>query len=399
LETRVSETNTNRIIGWTSLPALAPGDNHHFTTIEWGAYLTASGEFKVWQRPGRFVEGLGTYRVNDIIRVEVDPATPAVRWLVNGVLRHTVTPVPGTETAIRYPLRVRASLESYLAAVNDVTTNVAAPTIPAIVGYTSAGNNDGTPDAGETFTIVFSEHTNSVFGHVQTLETTNIDSLFVFNGRLGNAYTGRWDNPSSFTITVVDATGATARVGAATVQARGGPAPLELVIRNAAGTSNPVFSTSPTLIGSARSSSSTGENSELLIEAAVVLLLPGWNLIGLAVQPIDRSVGGFFAGLPVSTVYSVSGTTDTPAAELNTGTGYWVYNAGAERELVFIGISESGHRELPLGWSTVSVPVATELPPGASAFRHQGGSFKPVEKLEPGIGYWLHVNVPTTLNW
>ncbi|MFT5131263.1 MAG: hypothetical protein ACI8W8_004899, partial [Rhodothermales bacterium] len=31
--------------------------------------------------------------------------------------------------------------------------------------------------------------------------------------------------------------------------------------------------------------------------------------------------------------------------------------------------------------------------------RHESGAFTPVETLEPGIGYWIHLDAPTTLNW
>ena len=401
LETRVGETTTNRMIGWTSLPALAPGDDHHFSTTEWAAYLSAGGQFKVWRRPGRFVENLGTYSVNDIIRVEIDPATPLVTWSVNGTIRYSFTPEAGTESELRYPIRVRASLETFQGTILDGTTNISPPAIPSLTGYSSVGNSNGTPDAGETFEITFSQATNEPFDDTVVLETTDIDSLFIFNGSLGSAYTGVWTSPNTFQITVVDATGATAAPGSATVTARGGPVPLELVIRNAAGTSNPAHTTSPAMVGTARSGS-TGSGpaaSEGITEAVTLSLPSGWNLISLPITPLDASAAALFGDLPISQIHSRVGDTDLPATNLAVGTGYWVYNAGEGTEAVIIGVRAPGVRDLPTGWSTIGVPVSTVVPAGAVAYRHSDGGFIAVDSLEPGTGYWIHLDAPSTLAW
>ena len=308
-------------------------------------------------------------------------------------------PEVDTETAIRYPLRVRASFESNLATVTDVTTNLAVPPIPVITGYTSTGDGSGTPDVGETFTIRFSEPTNTPIDDTVILETTDINSLFIFNGSLGAAYSGVWDNPTSFTITVIDAAGATAQVGVSTVTARGGPVPSELVIRNASETSNPVFGTSPGLVGSARSSGGIAIGSQAPVEADVLMLSGGWNLVGLSLEPVHAATDAFFGDIAISDVFSAQGEANTPAGKLQTGVGYWLYNPGPAREVVFLGTRGSGTRQLPAGWSTVSVPNAAAIPAGASAYRYVDGVYTTSDVLEPGVGYWLHVLSPTILAW
>ena len=73
-------------------------------------------------------------------------------------------------------------------------------------------NNNEVLSVGDTLTIRFDHSTNRP-GGTETLAKEIVDNLFTFSNNIGTDYTGIWTSTTVFTITIVDATGATSSVG------------------------------------------------------------------------------------------------------------------------------------------------------------------------------------------
>ena len=126
----------------------------------------------------------------------------------------------------------------------------------------------------------------------------------------------------------------------------------------------------------------------------------GWNLVGLPFEFEDTSVEYLFPQSAPGTLYSFNGTY-TNAAELELGSGYWLYFDEGE-PIVLSGISvEINVVELTEGWnlisgisSAVSIneindPQNILVPGTVYGFN---GTYYSSNVLSPGNGYWVYSN-------
>jgi len=86
------------------------------------------------------------------------------------------------------------------------------PPILLTAVWDDVDNGDGILSAGDTLTLTFDSATNRP-GGTGTLAKGIVDNLFTFSNSIGTDYTGIWTSTTVFTITIVDASGATASVG------------------------------------------------------------------------------------------------------------------------------------------------------------------------------------------
>lgn len=105
-----------------------------------------------------------------------------------------------------------ASTASQIFFVGDFDTH-GGPTIVSLVAD-DPDSGDTIYSTGDTITLRFSEATNEPLkGLNNQIAKTDVDKLFLFGDgnvvvNLGNDYSGTWKNPSTFVITIDDATGA-----------------------------------------------------------------------------------------------------------------------------------------------------------------------------------------------
>ncbi|MFT5129337.1 MAG: hypothetical protein ACI8W8_002959, partial [Rhodothermales bacterium] len=385
IETRVTDTTTNRMIGWTNRPATL-FHHHHFTTINFAAYINWYAEFKAWREPGRFVHELGHYELGDIVRLEMDPAGPEIRWLVNGVERYSYNP-----GVLNYPYRVRATIETPGGTLTDVVTNLSPPVIPFIDSYSWNDNGNNVIDVGDTLDLGFTIDTDMPFWDSPLLEWGDVRNMLIFNDDPGNGYTGRWIDPRTFRISVTDGTASQLQAGRSTVEARGGSPDRFIIIRNAAGTSNFAFNASPPLTKSVRSANGSAENEEAIAESVAISVMPGWNLLSVPITPLDADADSVFGSVSKSPVTTVVDGEIIEASRIEVGRGYWVFNPGKGTELTVVGIRGDDVLSLRPGWQLVGVSGDTSLPSGTSASAYKEGRYVPVGSLRPGLGYWIHL--------
>jgi hypothetical protein len=384
IETRVTDTTTNRMIGWTNRPATL-FHHHHFTTINFAAYINWYAEFKAWREPGRFVHELGHYELGDIVRLEMDPTGPLIRWLVNGVERYSYNP-----GLLEYPYRVRATIETPGGTLTDVVTNLIPPTIPFINSYSWNDNGNNVIDVGDTLDVGFTIDTDMPFWNSPLLEWQHVRNMLIFNDEPGNAYTGRWIDARTFRISVTDGTASQLQVGRSTVEARGGSPDRSSIIRNAAGTSNFAFNASPPLTKALRSANGSAASDEAIAESVAISLTAGWNLVSVPITPLDADSASVFGSITKTAITTVIDGKTVDADTIAVGRGYWVFNPGKGTELTVVGIRGDISLNLQPGWQLIGVNGDTSLPDGATANAFKDGRYVPAESLQPGIGYWLH---------
>jgi len=107
VEFTATETNTNRVAGWSSR-----NDSHTLADIAFGIAVTDTGQVAVYEA-GLLVGTFGTYGAGDRFRVETGGASGSVRYRRNGVVFNTGSAVAG------YPLFANASLNETGATVTN----------------------------------------------------------------------------------------------------------------------------------------------------------------------------------------------------------------------------------------------------------------------------------------
>jgi hypothetical protein len=119
---------------------------------------------------------------------------------------------------------------------------------PMIKSFKVSDPDSSDPDFSDNDVLIiqFSPATNQPGGLGVMLQKEDVDKLFSFTHALGNNYTGRWINPTTFKIIIEDATGnENPQIGLSNITVK-----QEANLTNAAGTSLPSTSTSPPLSGS-----------------------------------------------------------------------------------------------------------------------------------------------------
>jgi hypothetical protein len=119
---------------------------------------------------------------------------------------------------------------------------------PMIKSFKVSDPDSSDPDFSDNDVLIiqFSPATNQPGGLGVMLQKEDVDKLFSFTHALGNNYTGRWINPTTFKIIIEDVTGnENPQIGLSNITVK-----QEANLTNAAGTSLPSTSTSPPLSGS-----------------------------------------------------------------------------------------------------------------------------------------------------
>jgi len=108
------------------------------------------------------------------------------------------------------------TMESDTPTLNDMGSAISFVSFPIPVissaVWDDADNGDEVLSAGDTLTITFDIPTDRL-GGTGTLAKGVVDNLFIFVNNIGTDYTGVWTSTTVFTITIVDANGATASIG------------------------------------------------------------------------------------------------------------------------------------------------------------------------------------------
>ena len=381
-------TDEIRAIGFTSQTDLVIGPYHDVNTLEFGVTLEGSGSLHTYHTPpGRYTRHIGTYAEGDDITVSLTGGTYSVSKN-GGAPLHSYTP----PTGIGYPLRVRGSI--LVGTLQDAVANIpAAAPKPVITAFGSTGDGSGTITDGDTLTIDFDKVTNTPPGLVGTWNAPIIHDLFDFSDGLDADMTGTWTNDSLFTISVVNVRSTGMRVGYSTITPNAdGPRPIRAV---GTGLSFPADQPSPVLTGTARSAG----GSEAVAAQATIELASGWNLVSTPVAPSDVSPAAVFGDLADS-VRTYLNSEQVAASSIEVGAGYWVFNPGAETSLLVVGTAAaSGSVALTTGWNVVGVGAPVSVPAGAIARKQVGDDYVTVATLEPGIGYWIFVDEPSSLTW
>jgi hypothetical protein len=143
------------------------------------------------------------------------------------------------------------------------------------------------------------------------------------------------------------------------------------------------------------------QQSELALEA-------GWNMISLAGQPLQTDPSSLkgesqTAMLPMFR-WNPSGFSYQQAKELKLGEGYWMLSLSQDGESLSLPLKavDNYSVQLKAGWNligSVAQPFdfanAVDHPDGAIApgslygWRPKGYSYKAVDRIEPGQGYWV----------
>jgi alpha-tubulin suppressor-like RCC1 family protein len=153
VETTVTETNTERMIG------LSSGDtDQNYPDIDFAIYLNSNATVQVYEA-GAGRGSYGTYASGDRLRVEVRYGV--VRYLRNGTVLYSSSAIP------KYPLRVDTSLKS----PNSTLTNVR-------VGNLVWTNLTGVSMAGDTITKTGASGWNAGACSSNTIESG--DGFFEF---------------------------------------------------------------------------------------------------------------------------------------------------------------------------------------------------------------------------
>ncbi|MDE1830417.1 MAG: NHL repeat-containing protein, partial [Thaumarchaeota archaeon] len=137
------------------------------------------------------------------------------------------------------PLQERISItDNLLAFVTGPGPSIVSMTASGVVGHSQFGD-------GDTITIQFSEPTNEP-GGTGLQNKAGVDAIFTFSQGLGTNYSGQWINPSTFVITIIDATGnGSPQIGVTTASVNAGAN-----LKSSDGTSIASTSISPPLSGS-----------------------------------------------------------------------------------------------------------------------------------------------------
>jgi hypothetical protein len=139
------------------------------------------------------------------------------------------------------------------------------------------------------------------------------------------------------------------------------------------------------------------------VQVYALALAAGWNLISLPVEPEDPAVEAVLAAPDkAATVYSgYVWTADPlsrrpryiPVREMHALTGYWLYAPNALVVNVFGQPAAVDELGLHPGWNLAAVPEEADLPADPAVLRPawgwQGGAYRGVTRLEPGLAYWL----------
>lgn len=154
------------------------------------------------------------------------------------------------------------------------------------------------------------------------------------------------------------------------------------------------------------------------------LLYPGWNLIGLPINPVDNNYQSIYSdiaidGSIVPLGWDVNDFSYQSSSNLSTGSAYWIkINDGASspQTQTITGTNISSiQTQLVEGWNMVSGPScdnivllgsstspAGNIPEGAVYYYDDGyqPAFSPVfgrGRLNQGLGYWIYSKDPSTL--
>lgn len=171
-------------------------------------------------------------------------------WQTSSILVITIQNAGGASPEIgvlTFTVRTSANLRN--APLTSLPSDSTSPPIigswgdrpgPVIISFVAADpqDDDAIFNKDDILTITFNEATNQ-----PTVSTkANLMSLFSFSEPLANDFTGRWQNPATLVITIVDATGGNPKIGEFTVTVIG------TSLRSAT-SSLPSNSTSPPLSG------------------------------------------------------------------------------------------------------------------------------------------------------
>ncbi|HJT10154.1 MAG TPA: NHL repeat-containing protein [Candidatus Nitrosotalea sp.] len=152
-----------------------------------------------------------------------------------------------TTISVNSGAKLRNAAGTSVVSTSSVTLsgNFGKPATPTITNFISdnPSNNSTTYANSNSFTIRFSGSTNQPGGSgVQT--KASVDSIFTFSQSLGTDYTGKWANPSTFIITINDATGGTPQIGVTTATVK-----ASANLKDSSGNSASSTSSSPALSG------------------------------------------------------------------------------------------------------------------------------------------------------
>jgi hypothetical protein len=143
---------------------------------------------------------------------------------------------------------------------------------------------------------------------------------------------------------------------------------------------------------------------------STVSLLAGWNLVSVPRIVADATSSVLFPGAVTGTIYGYAAPNYVQMASMITGEGYWaLYNAPASNSITGANLAmasvvvATGNTWVLVGSVTASVPASalTSTPAGAIAagtlFTYDGTSYVQATTIDPGKGYWVLVNTPSTL--
>ncbi len=139
-------------------------------------------------------------------------------------------------------------------------------------------------------------------------------------------------------------------------------------------------------------------------------LASGWNLVGLPIDPVDRSTDAVFSDVALSDDPMTWGEADAyvPHTDLSIGTAYWVHVAGAAQSQTIEG-EPIDAIQIPLesGWNMIAGPTCDDVvlrgistDPVASIvtgtlyswdelYTPEYSTTFPRGRLDQGVGYWV----------
>ena len=144
------------------------------------------------------------------------------------------------------------------------------------------------------------------------------------------------------------------------------------------------------------------------LEEFTLHLEPGWNLISLPVDPVDRRADTILDGIPAAEIWGWSGTAYSDVTTFEPSQGYWVFNGGDALDIEIIGLPLNLFNQYALvpEWNLTGVVTP---PPFASTDARQtfanyqyiaaqwgwnGINYEEVLEFEAGQAYWVYVGYP-----